>query len=205
MRKKKYLFIAGADEAGRGAWAGPIAAAAVIFPFPFPRLPLRDSKQLTPRQREKLAPLIISSSLAWSLYLIPPSVIDQKGIAWANRQVIQEAINRLSPAPDYLLIDYLMGQPHFSLPHQFLKKGDQKSASIAAASILAKVARDKIMKQYDKIFPDYGFARHKGYGTALHRQKLKEKGLCPLHRRSYRPCQLILKDHNRPYSTDCNA
>ena len=181
--------LAGIDEAGRGALAGPVAAAAVIFPAD-PGLVKRlagvnDSKQLSARQRQALRPLIQAAALAWSVGLATAQEIDQLGILPATRLAAMRAVQALSPAPQHLLLDCLL-LPDLDIPQVSLVKGDCRALSIAAASILAKTARDALMSEFAAQYPAYNFARHKGYGTLVHRQALAKHGPCPLHRLSFR-------------------
>ncbi len=181
--------IAGLDEAGRGAWAGPVMAAAVILPQRVDVLATlhgaRDSKQLTHLEREHWAGEIRQVALAWAVGWADASEIDEIGILPATRQAMLRALAGLAVSVQYLLIDYIKW-PKCPAPHQMLIKGDDKSLSIACASILAKTARDKVMQELDGQYPGYGFAGHKGYGTAQHRQALSGLGTCPAHRKSYR-------------------
>jgi ribonuclease HII len=186
-----YPHIAGLDEAGRGAWAGPVAAGAVILPLGNPSLLKKlegvcDSKLCTPRQRDILYDAICEVALAWAVSLVPAARIDKIGIAPATRQAMHEAIARLDPAPDALLIDFIK-LPAIQLEQLSIKKGDQKSLTIAAASILAKVTRDRQMIALDEIYAGYGFARHKGYGTRQHQTALRKLGIARIHRRSFAP------------------
>lgn len=186
----KKQWIAGLDEAGRGAWAGPVVAAVVIFPhiaaLEQNLLGVRDSKQMTVHQREYWAEVIREHAQAWSVGSADHSEIDQLGILPATRLAMLRALRQLSESPDHLLIDALL-LPNLDLPQTALIKGDQRSLSIAAASILAKTARDAMMRQEDDYYPVYGFCRHKGYGTRFHQQALAENGPCAIHRMSFRP------------------
>lgn len=185
--------VAGFDEAGRGAWAGPVMAAAVILP---PEtnildrlLGVRDSKQLKPAERTRLAEMIRSET-SWAVGSVSNLEIDTLGILPATRLAMSRALHSLPRAPDILLLDALF-LPDESLPQESLIKGDQRSLSIAAASILAKTARDYWMIQADLEFKPYEFGKHKGYGTRKHLQALQEHGPCRLHRRSFHPiCDL---------------
>ena len=182
--------VAGLDEAGRGAWAGPVAAAAVILP-PDPEMVtrlagVRDSKQLLPGQRSRLADKIKSVAADWAIGFASAAEIDRFGILFATRLAMQRALNTLGQTPGHLLIDALF-LPEIPLPQTALVKGDQRSLSIAAASILAKTARDEWMIQLEDRIPGYGFARHKGYGTALHTRSLERLGPCDQHRLSFAP------------------
>jgi ribonuclease HII len=186
--------VAGIDEAGRGAWAGPVAAAAVILP-PDPSIHeklngVRDSKQMSAREREFWAERIKENALDWSTGLVPSSEIDRIGILPATRLAMQRTLDCLASHPDHLLIDAVR-LPGMSLPQTALIKGDALVLSIACASVLAKTFRDGLMTQLELKFPGYGFARHKGYGTAFHRTALAELGPCPEHRFSYKPVKLI--------------
>jgi ribonuclease HII len=201
-----YRHIAGLDEAGRGAWAGPVVAAAVILPIDHPGLSqepvlsvveglegVRDSKQLTPRQRERLYGVIESAALAVGVGSVPPEKIDELGIVPATRQAMGLAIVQLVPPPGFLLVDYL-NLPELSIPQKSVTRGDALCLSIAAASIVAKVTRDRWMVQLDAKYPGYGFARHKGYGTPQHRESLACLGPSPVHRLSYAPMRLMLQE-----------
>lgn len=185
LQRRGYKAIAGIDEAGRGPLAGPVLAAAVVLPEHFDLPGLTDSKKLSHAARERLFPLIRQQALAVGIGLAGPMEIDQINILQATLQAMQRAVSRLSPAPDYLLIDGITPLPH-ALPQQTLKKGDSRSLSIAAASVIAKVVRDRLMVHYDRRFPGYGFAGHKGYGSAAHRQAIAKLGPCPIHRATFR-------------------
>jgi ribonuclease HII len=185
-------WIAGIDEAGRGALAGPVAAAALIFPDD-PGLSkdlqgVRDSKQMTPQDRSLWAARLRGLCTAWGVGFASAEEIDCLGIAPATRLAAQRALACLSAPPDHLLVDFL-NLPEIPTPQTPLVKGDQRSLSIAAASILAKTARDALLCELDALHPGYGLAQHKGYGTLAHRLALERLGLSPIHRRSFRPCQ----------------
>ncbi len=181
-------FIGGIDEAGRGAWAGPVVAAVVLLPNdPQIRLTLsgvRDSKQMTPRQRERWALEIQSVSQAWSVGMASAAEIDALGILPATRTAVLRAIQSLALMPEYLLMDYIHW-PGLQNPHRMMPKGESESLSVAAASVLAKTTRDRWMVSLEAQYPGYGFARHKGYGTAFHQQAIRSQGLCEIHRKSY--------------------
>lgn len=183
-------LVVGLDEAGRGAWAGPVAAAAVVLPADISILVeltgVRDSKELTPEKRDFLAVIIKSRSIAHHVGFASPQEIDRFGILPATRLAMHRAIVGLGVFPEHLLIDALF-LPDVSTPQTALYKGDQRSLSIAAASILAKTARDAIMHEYDQSYPQYGFARHKGYGTKFHIANLEKFGASPIHRMSFAP------------------
>ncbi len=186
-----YRCVAGLDEAGRGAWAGPVVAAAVILPPDDPDLGrhlegVRDSKQLTAARREALLEVIREHALAMGIGTVPPTEIDALGIVPATRKAMTLALQVLSPQADYLVTDYL-SLPDVLLPQQNLPKGDAHVLSIAAASIVAKVSRDRTMVELEDRFPGYAFARHKGYGTPQHRTALAVLGPCAVHRLSFAP------------------
>ena len=181
-----FLRIAGIDEAGRGAWAGPVAAAAVILPVD-PSLTLtlnrvRDSKLMTARAREAWAPRIKESAAGWGVGFASAGEIDSLGILPATKLAARRALKNLSP--DYLITDYLIFS-EIDLPQTALVKGDQRSLSAAAASVLAKTTRDALMRTMDGHYPGYGFARHKGYGTRLHQEAIRILGRCEIHRNSF--------------------
>jgi ribonuclease HII len=190
--------IAGVDEAGRGSWAGPVVAAAVVLPLD--RLDLtqalrgvRDSKQCTPKQRDELFERIQETALAVGVGAVPPGRIDEIGIVPATREAMAQAVSQLKVRPDALLIDALR-LPDLSLPQRPLTRGDARSLSIAAASIVAKVTRDRTMVSLDAQHGAYGFARHKGYGTRGHQQALAFLGPSPIHRLSYAPLKKLSGD-----------
>ncbi len=184
--KQGFRYIAGVDEAGRGPLAGPVVAAAVILPKKFQLDGLNDSKKLTPSQREKLFPEILKQAVSVGIGQIPPKVIDQLGILLASLKAMQRAVERMGKKPDFLLVDGRHAIRGLDIPQKTIIKGDQLSVSIAAASIVAKVTRDRIMKAQERLYPGYGFSQHKGYGTKTHLLALREKGFCPIHRRSFR-------------------
>jgi len=184
-----YHLVAGVDEVGRGALVGPVVAAAVILPRGMKAgwlEQVRDSKQLTPAVREFLFDYILGSAVAIGTGTVDNRVIDSQGIVMATRLAMKMAIERLAPPPQYLVIDYL-ALPEVELPQKHIIDGDSLSFSIACASIVAKVIRDRFMVELDRDFPGYGLARHKGYGTREHLDCLSRLGPCPLHRRSFRP------------------
>ena len=176
--------IAGVDEAGRGPLAGPIVAAAVILGGPIDGVD--DSKRLTGAQREALFSEITGGAHAVGISIVSAERIDDVGIQRANYQAMTEALQALNPAPDFALVDGF-AIPGCAVPHCRIVKGDRRSCSIAAASIVAKVTRDRLLVLLDEAHPEYGFARHKGYGTAEHLEALELHGPCPAHRRSFAP------------------
>jgi ribonuclease HII len=190
-----FSFPAGIDEAGRGAWAGPVSAGAVILPCNhaiLQRLPeVRDSKQMLPHQRTFWAGEIRTAALAWGVGFASNLEIDELGIVPATRLAMRRAVANLGMPPDHLLVDAL-ALPGILLPQISLIKGDARSLSIAAASVLAKTARDHLLIELDQVYPGYGFARHKGYGTAVHAEALNRLGPCPIHRASFAPVKAAL-------------
>lgn len=188
--KEGINLVAGIDEAGRGTLAGPVTAAAVILPsqneIQMTLSEVQDSKQLNALEREKQRILIESTSEAWAVGFSSNIEIDQFGIIYSTRLAIQRALNRLRIIPQHLLIDYLV-LPNNPIPQTRLVKGDARSLSIAAASILAKTHRDKWMISADKDFPEYNFKDNKGYGTAFHRNQIKTHGPSTLHRMTFKP------------------
>lgn len=176
--------ICGIDEAGRGPLAGPVVAGAVILPKDCEILFLNDSKKLSEKRREALFLEIQEKAEAWSVGVVGPEVIDEINILQATYQAMRKVIAGLKVQPELLLNDAVT-IPGVEIPQVPIVKGDAKSLSIAAASIMAKVTRDHLMVEYDQIYPQYGFGKHKGYGTAAHIAALKEYGPCPIHRRSF--------------------
>ena len=177
-------LIAGVDEVGRGPLCGPVVACAVILPSDHPILYLNDSKQLTEKKREELYKVIREEAVAIGLGMESPEIIDEINILQATYSAMRKAIGQLNPPARFLLNDAVM-IPQVSVPQCPIIHGDAKSASIAAASIVAKVTRDHMMEDYDRLYPGYGFAKNKGYGTAQHIEALKELGPCPIHRRTF--------------------
>jgi ribonuclease HII len=188
-RGKGYLRIAGVDEAGRGALFGSVFAAAVILNPQRPVRGLRDSKQLSAERRERLAAEIRENALAWAVAAADAAEIDRINILEASRLAMRRAIEQLQPAADYLLVDAV--RVDLPLPQQALIKGDARCQSIAAASILAKVDRDCCMREWDRVYPQYGLARHKGYPTVEHLEALAVHGAANEHRLSYAPVREI--------------
>jgi len=188
-----YRLIAGIDEVGRGAIAGPVTAAAVILPYPVqtPWLAqVRDSKQLSGAKREFLCTLIQATALAIGVGMTSPQDIDAAGIVEATRLAMRRAVGQLSPSADFLVIDAL-ALPGVVLPQRSIVHGDRISLSIACASIVAKVTRDRHMAALDNRYQDYGFARHKGYPTRQHLFNLQRSGSCPIHRQSFAPVERL--------------
>jgi ribonuclease HII len=181
------MWIAGVDEAGRGPIAGPVVAACVVLPPRHTLAGIADSKQLTPAQREALYDAITRHALAWAIGLASPREIERYNILQASLLAMRRAVLALPLIPQQVLVDGKHAIPNLPLPQQAVVGGDALEESIAAASILAKVARDRIMRELDRLYPQYGFAQHKGYPTALHLQRLRQYGACPAHRRTYAP------------------
>ena len=182
-----YRLICGVDEAGRGPFAGPVVAGAVILSLDDPEreiLYLNDSKKLSEKKREALYDEIMEKAVSVGVGIVEREVIDEINILQATFLAMQKAIAALDPQPDYILAD-AVSIPKIAIPQEGIVKGDAKSVSIAAGSIIAKVTRDRIMYEYDKLYPEYGFASHKGYGTKAHIEAIKEYGMLDIHRRSF--------------------
>lgn len=184
-------FIAGLDEAGRGALAGPVSVGAVVLPNDKPLLSrtlsrVRDSKQLTPLQRDSIAPAIKDIALAWSVGFADADEIDSQGIVRATRLAAIRALHQFSISPQYLLTDFRLELPQLDISQTSIVKGDAHCLSIACASILAKTERDALMRELDERHPGYGLAKHKGYGTQAHRSALRRLGLSSVHRKTFR-------------------
>lgn len=196
LRRRGFAGVAGVDEVGRGAWAGPLVAAAALIDYRtlvrVRKQPwfvcVRDSKVLTPKVREVIA-RACTREVHWVVAEVTSEIIDQIGISEANRRAVQLVTQRLKPKPDYVLADYVAGLADklSGIPARVVIRGDATVFSIALASIIAKVHRDRLMFWLDKKYPGYGFAQHKGYGTSQHRAALQRLGPCPIHRLSYRP------------------
>lgn len=179
-----YRNVAGIDEAGRGPLAGPVMAAAVILPAGLSIIGVDDSKKLTPGKRDKLFDIIMAQALSVGVGIVSPTEIDQINILQATRRAMLAAVGQLSPQPDYLLIDGI-STIDSAVPQKTIKKGDSLSLCIAAASIIAKVTRDRLMIEMDAKYPGYGFAGHKGYGSAAHMEAIRVLGPSPIHRLSF--------------------
>jgi ribonuclease HII len=197
LRARGFHAIAGVDEVGRGALFGAVVAAAVILSPDRPVRGLNDSKLLDPERREVLAGRVRERAVAWAVAAVDAATIDSINIYQASRLAMRMAINRLNPAPDFLLVDAV--SIDLPLPQRGLIKGDMRCHAIAAASIVAKVHRDALMRTWDKIFPEYGLASHKGYSTPEHCRSLERLGPTPLHRLSFEPvrvCSRFPLDYN---------
>ncbi len=190
-RKKGFKRIAGVDEAGRGPLAGPVVAASCILPEGVAFDGLNDSKKLRASQREELfTQLTTHPDTSWGVGVVDAGTIDEINILQATLHAMLLATQQLNDEPDFLLIDGIHA-PNTKTPSQTIVKGDSLSYSIAAASVIAKVTRDRMMREYHELYPEYGFDRHKGYGTHLHLTAINEKGPCPIHRMSFEPIKSI--------------
>lgn len=190
-----YQWIAGIDEAGRGPLAGPVVAAAVILPEDFYLPGLDDSKKINETKRERFFQEIEKKAVAIGIGIIDSDEIDRTNIFTAAKKAMLSAVSQLEPKPDVLLIDAV--PLHTPYPSEAIIKGDSLSISIAAASIIAKVTRDRIMKKYDELYPQYGFGRHSGYGTKEHLGAIAHHGITPIHRKSFAPIKEIIIDKDR--------
>jgi ribonuclease HII len=179
-----FSYVAGIDEAGRGPLAGPVMAAAVILPAGLSIIGVDDSKKLTPDKREKLFEIIMAQAMSVGIGIVGPTEIDRINILQATLRAMLAAVQQLSPQPDYLLIDGISAI-NSAVPQKTIKKGDSLSLSIAAASIIAKVTRDRLMVEMDATYPGYGFAGHKGYGSAAHMEAIRRLGPSPIHRLTF--------------------
>ena len=185
LHTKGFKNICGIDEAGRGPLAGPVVIAGVIMPEDSMIEGVNDSKKVSEKKREKLYDLIIEEAISYSVAIIGQDVIDEINILNATKSGVTKVIDELEIKPDLIIVDALEKINTRQIPYESIIKGDAKCYSIAAASILAKVTRDRIMREWDKVYPQYGFITHKGYGTAKHMEAIREYGLCPIHRRSF--------------------
>lgn len=179
------VMEAGCDEAGRGCLAGPVFAAAVIFPKDYANGEINDSKKLTPKQREKLRLIIEHDAIAWAVAKASPEEIDRLNILNASILAMHRALDKLQIKPEYIIVDGNRFKPYNDIPHTTIVKGDSKFLSIAAASILAKTHRDREMEELAKIYPQYGWEINKGYPTKSHRENIKRFGTSPLHRLTF--------------------
>ena len=185
LYQKGFQNICGIDEAGRGPLAGPVVVAGVIMPQDSMIEGVNDSKKVSEKKREKLYDLILEEAISYSVAIIGQDNIDEINILNATKQGVTKVVEELDVEPDLIVVDALTHINTKGIPYNSIVKGDAKCYNIAAASIIAKVTRDRIMRQWDEIYPQYGFSAHKGYGTAKHITAIKEYGLCPIHRRSF--------------------
>ena len=185
LYQKGFKNICGIDEAGRGPLAGPVVIAGVIMPQDSMIEGINDSKKVTEKKREKLYDEITNEAIAWGVGIVDQNRIDEINILNATKEAVTMAISSLKVKPDLILVDALTNIDTLGIPYKSIIKGDAKEYSIAAASIIAKVTRDRIMRQWDEVFPEYGFKGHKGYGTKKHIEAIKEYGPCMLHRKTF--------------------
>ena len=183
--KEDVKYICGIDEAGRGPLAGPVVVASVIMPKDSMIEGVNDSKKVSEKKREKLYEEITNTAIAWGVGIIDQREIDEINILNATKKGLTNSLKELEIKPDLILVDALTNIDTLGIPYRSIIKGDAKSYSIAAASIIAKVTRDRIMRQWDELYPEYGFEKHKGYGTKMHIDAIKKYGPCPLHRKSF--------------------
>ncbi len=186
LRRQGFKLIAGTDEAGRGPLAGPVVAAAVILPIDYKNALIQDSKKLTALEREELFIEIKNTAISFGIGVVGWKQIDVMGILNASKLAMRQAVLKLNPTPDFLISDAVAVNV-MELSQKAMVKADEKVFSVAAASILAKVHRDRLMQKYDQKYPEYGFAQHMGYGTKVHLEAIKKHGACPIHRMSFRP------------------
>ncbi|MDD2670906.1 MAG: ribonuclease HII [Syntrophales bacterium] len=190
-RRSGFNLVAGVDEAGRGPLAGPVVAAAVVLPADYRNSEIRDSKQLSSKKRDEMYGILINEAVSFGLGVVESSVIDQMNILRASLLAMKEAVMNLSSGIDFLLIDGNQGID-LPIPQQTIIDGESHSISVAAASIIAKVSRDRIMEIYHRQYPQYNFINNKGYGTEEHRRAIKIHGCCKLHRMSFKPVREAL-------------
>ena len=185
LREKGFKYICGIDEAGRGPLAGPAVVASVILPENSMIEGINDSKKVSEKKREKLYDLIIEEAISYGVGIIGQDEIDDINILNATKKGLTLSLQELTKRPDLIIVDALSKINTLGIPYESIIKGDAKCYSISAASIIAKVTRDRIMREWDKVFPQYGFATHKGYGTSAHINAIKEYGICPIHRKTF--------------------
>ena len=185
LRTKGFECICGIDEAGRGPLAGPVVVASVILSKDSMIEGVNDSKKVSEKKREKLYDQILEEAISYGVGIIGQDEIDEINILNATKKGLTLSLQELTVKPDLIIVDALTHIDTMGIPYESIIKGDAKCYSIAAASIIAKVTRDRIMREWDKVFPEYGFEQHKGYGTAKHISAIKEYGLCPIHRKSF--------------------
>lgn len=185
LHSKGFKYICGIDEAGRGPLAGPVVIASAIMPEDSMIEGVNDSKKVSEKKRELLYEKIIEEAISWSVSIIDEKEIDSVNILNATKEGLTNTIRNLDKKPDLIVVDALEHIDTCGIPYESIIKGDAKCYSISAASIIAKVTRDRIMRQWDEVYPEYGFAKHKGYGTKAHIEAIKEHGLCPIHRKSF--------------------
>ena len=184
-KEEQYKYICGIDEAGRGPLAGPVVVASVIMPNDSMIEGVNDSKKVSEKKREKLFELIKEEAISYGIGIIWQEEIDEINILEATKKALTKSLEEMEIKPEIILVDALTKINTLGIPYRSVVKGDAKIYSIAAASILAKVTRDRIMREMDELYPQYGFAAHKGYGTAKHMEAIREYGLCPIHRKTF--------------------
>ena len=185
LRKKGFKYICGIDEAGRGPLAGPVVVASVIMPENSMIEGVNDSKKVSEKKREKLYDLILDEAISYGIGIVGQDEIDEINILNATKKGLTMSLQELTQKPDLIIVDALSKINTLGIPYESIIKGDAKCYSISAASIIAKVTRDRIMREWDKIYPQYGFATHKGYGTSSHIKEIIENGPCPIHRKTF--------------------
>lgn len=185
LRKKGFKYICGIDEAGRGPLAGPVVVASVIMPENSMIEGVNDSKKVSGKKREKLYDLILGEAISYGIGIVGQDEIDEINILNATKKGLTMSLQELTQKPDLIIVDALSKINTLGIPYESIIKGDAKCYSISAASIIAKVTRDRIMREWDKIYPQYGFATHKGYGTSSHIKAIIENGPCPIHRKTF--------------------
>lgn len=185
LRKRGFNKICGIDEAGRGPLAGPVVVASVIMPADSMIEGVNDSKKISEKKREKLYDQILEEAISYGVGIIGQDEIDEINILNATKKGLTMSLKELTVKPDLIIVDALTHIDTMGIPYESIIKGDAKCYSISAASIIAKVTRDRIMREWDKIYPEYGFEKHKGYGTSAHIEAIKKYGLCPIHRKSF--------------------
>ena len=185
LRKKGFKYICGIDEAGRGPLAGPVVVASVIMPENSMIEGVNDSKKVSEKKREKLYDLILDEAISYGIGIVGQDEIDEINILNATKKGLTMSLQELTQKPDLIIVDALSKIDTLRIPYESIIKGDAKCYSISAASIIAKVTRDRIMREWDKIYPQYGFATHKGYGTSSHIKAIIENGPCPIHRKTF--------------------
>lgn len=184
-KEKNLQYICGIDEAGRGPLAGPVVVAACIMPRNSMIEGVNDSKKVSEKKREELFEIITNEAISYGVGIIDPKEIDRINILNATKEGLTMAVKELNPRPDLIIVDALTKIDTDGIPYESIIKGDAKCYSISCASIIAKVTRDRIMREWDQVYPQYGFIKHKGYGTAAHINAIKEYGPCPIHRKSF--------------------
>ena len=185
LRKKGFKYICGIDEAGRGPLAGPVVVASVIMPENSMIEGVNDSKKVSEKKREKLYDLILDEAISYGIGIVGQDEIDEINILNATKKGLTMSLQELTQKPDLIIVDALSKIDTLRIPYESIIKGDAKCYSISAASIIAKVTRDRIMREWDKVYPQYGFATHKGYGTSSHIKAIIENGPCPIHRKTF--------------------